>query len=324
MADYNEIGVFQGRTLLQTSGKIGGARNVFVKLQGIKNELVFPTFGGTIVNPFKGPAKFFAGDLFEFRTNDKGVRPDVYLLKTYEVVSNSTTTVNIIKDDGFRHKPFVGDIIMVAPDTIGGEGTGVSVTAVTETTVTVSEVTYDVWQITTSSSLGSLAKGTILVEAEATGSTKMLVKNINSVAPSDGDFFGTPLIASGSNLIQRTGADAEFEAAKYLYAPALGGLMYIHKMSPMPKCVLDLNRSNVNGWFKVNYYDMNPNTNAETFNASVVAAAPISKAGDPTTSTVGVLGQMYINTTDHGVFILTNISGTTSKTYTWKEITFVS
>lgn len=310
MADYNEIGVFQGRTLLQTSGKFGGARDVFVKLQGIKNELVFPTFGGTIVNPFKGPAKFFAGDLFEFRTNDKGVRPDVYLLKTYEVVSNSTTTVNIIKDDGFRHKPFVGDIIMVEPENIGGDGTGVSVSAVTDTTVTVSNVTYDVWQITTSASLGSLAKGTILVEAEGTGATRMLVKNVNSVAPSDGDFFGTPLIASGSNLIQRTGADAEFEAAKYLYAPALGGLMYIHKMSPMPKCVLNLNRSNVNGWFKVNYYDMNPNT-----------AATIVKAGDPTTSTVGVLGQMYINTTDHGVFILTNISGTTTKTYTWKEVT---
>lgn len=321
MADYNEIGVFQGRTLLQTSGKIGGARNVFVKLQGIKDELVFPTFGGTIVNPFKGPAKFFAGDLFEFRTNDKGVRPDVYLLKTYEVVSNSTTTVNIIKDEGFRHKPFVGDIVMVAPDTIGGEGTGVSITAVTETTVTVSEVEYPVWQVTTSSSLGALAKGTILVEAEATGSTNMLVKNINSVAPSDGDFFGTPLIASGSNLIQRTGADAEFEAAKYLYAPALGGLMYIHKMSPMPKCVLDLNRSNVNGWFKVNYYDMDANIDAATFAATVATLSPIVKSGDPTTSTVGAIGQLYINTTDHGVFVCNNITGTTSKTYTWHEIT---
>lgn len=321
MADYNEIGVFQGRTLLQTSGKIGGARNVFVKLQGIKDELVFPTFGGTIVNPFKGPAKFFAGDLFEFRTNDKGVRPDVYLLKTYEVVSNSTTTVNIIKDEGFRHKPFVGDIVMVAPDTIGGEGTGVSITAVTETTVTVSEVEYPVWQVTTSASLGALAKGTILVEAEATGSTNMLVKNINSVAPSDGDFFGTPLIASGSNLIQRTGADAEFEAAKYLYAPALGGLMYIHKMSPMPKCVLDLNRSNVNGWFKVNYYDMDANIDAATFAATVATLSPIVKSGDPTTSTVGAIGQLYINTTDHGVFVCNNITGTTSKTYTWHEIT---
>lgn len=321
MADYKEIGVFQGRTLLQTSGKFGGARDVFVKLQGIKNELVFPTFGGTIVNPFKGPAKFFAGDLFEFRTNDKGVRPDVYLLKTYEVVSNSTTTVNIIKDDGFRHKPFVGDIVMVAPDTIGGDGTGVSVTAVTDATVTVSEVSYDVWQITTSSSLGSLAKGTILVEAEATGASKMLVKNINSVAPSDGDFFGTPLIASGSNIIQRTGADSEFEAAKYLYAPALGGLMYIHKMSPMPQCVLDINRSNVNGWFKVNYYDMTPTPSTNTLNDTVAPFVTLSGASDPGNSTVGAVGQLYINTTDQGVFVCTKITGTTSKTYTWKEIT---
>ena len=61
----NMTGVFLGRTLVQQHGEIGGARSVFVKLQGNKNELVFPTFGGQIKNPFKGQAKLYAGDLCE-------------------------------------------------------------------------------------------------------------------------------------------------------------------------------------------------------------------------------------------------------------------
>lgn len=30
--------------------------------------------------------------------------------------------------------------------------------------------------------------------------------------------------------------------------------MYIHRMSPMPKCVLDLNLCNINGVFKVDAF----------------------------------------------------------------------
>ena len=48
----NEKGVFMGRTLIQEKGSIGGSRFVFVKLQGVKNELVFPTFGAILQNPF--------------------------------------------------------------------------------------------------------------------------------------------------------------------------------------------------------------------------------------------------------------------------------
>ena len=69
-----DYGYFRGRVLVQKSGSIGGYKSVFVKLKELHNELVYPTFGGIIMNPFKGRAKFFAGDLLEFRTNDKGVR----------------------------------------------------------------------------------------------------------------------------------------------------------------------------------------------------------------------------------------------------------
>jgi hypothetical protein len=229
--DY-QIGAFRGRKLIQRRGEVGGAKSVFVKLQGIKNELVYPTFGGQIKNPFKGAAKMFAGDLCEYRTNDKGVKPEIYILKTYLVESVSGSVVNIVKD-GYKHIPFVGDKIGVAPDEIGG-----AVTAVTINSIKVAKVgDVDVWACTCSATLDA-EKGDVLVEADAEG--KMLVKAINGVFDADADMLDAP----------STGDD-DFDGARYLYTPALGGIMYTHKMSPMPKCVLDLNIAKVNGWFQI-------------------------------------------------------------------------
>lgn len=229
--DY-QIGAFRGRKLIQRRGEIGGAKSVFVKLQGIKNELVYPTFGGRIMNAFKGAAKLFAGDLCEYRTNDKGVNPEIYILKTYLVESVSGTTVNIVKD-GYKHIPFVGDKIGVAPDEIGGEMTAVTVNAVKSAKVG----SVDVWALTVSATL-TTKKGDVLVEADA--GNKMLVKAINGVIDADCDMLDAP--ATG---------DEDFDGARYMYTPALGGIMYTHKMSPMPKCVLDLNIAKINGWFQV-------------------------------------------------------------------------
>lgn len=229
--DY-QIGAFRGRKLIQRRGEVGGAKSVFVKLQGIKNELVYPTFGGQIKNPFKGAAKMFAGDLCEYRTNDKGVKPEIFILKTYLVESVSDSVVNIVKD-GYKHIPFVGDKIGVAPDEIGG-----SVTAVTINSIKVAKVgDVDVWACTCSATLAA-EKGDVLVEADAEG--KMMVKAINGVFDADADMLDAP----------STG-DEDFDGARYLYTPALGGIMYAHKMSPMPKCVLDLNIAKVNGWFQI-------------------------------------------------------------------------
>lgn len=229
--DY-QIGAFRGRKLIQRRGEVGGAKSVFVKLQGIKNELVYPTFGGQIKNPFKGAAKMFAGDLCEYRTNDKGVKPEIFILKTYLVESVSGSVVNIVKD-GYKHIPFVGDKIAVAPEEIGG-----AVTAVTINSIKVAKVgEVDVWACTCSATLDA-EKGDVLVEADEEG--KMLVKAINGVFDADADMLDAP----------STGDD-DFDGARYLYTPALGGIMYTHKMSPMPKCVLDLNIAKINGWFQI-------------------------------------------------------------------------
>ena len=231
MHDY--VGVFRGRKTIQRSATIGGARSVFVKLQGNKNELVYPTFGGYIMNAPKGaPFKFFAGDLVEYRTDENGVNPEIYILKTFLVESASGTTVNIVKD-GFKHIPHVGDKIGVAPEEIGGEMTAVTITAVKPSKVG----SVDVWAVTTNTAL-TTKKEDVLVEADA--DDKMMVKHINAVCPTDLDMFDAA--ATG---------DEDFDGARYSYTPALGGLMYTNKMSPLPACVKKINQAKVNGWFQI-------------------------------------------------------------------------
>ena len=232
MNDYL-IGAFRGRKLIQRHGTVGGAKSVFVKLQGIKNELVYPTFGGQIMNPFKGAAKMFAGDLCEYRTNDEGVKPEIYLLKTFLVKSVSGTTVNVVKD-AYKHKPFVGDKLGVAPAKVG-EAVTKSATVTAVATTKVGDV--EVWALTMSEAL-TATDGDVLVEVGTDG--KMLVKEINGVIDADIDMLDAP----------STGDD-DFDGARYMYTPALGGIMYTHKMSPLPACVKAKNISKVNGWFQV-------------------------------------------------------------------------
>ena len=230
--DYS-VGAFRGRKLIQRSGNIGGSKSVFVKLQGIKNELVYPTFGGFIKNPYKNGGKFFAGDLCEYRTNADGLKPEIYILKTFLVESVAGSVVNVVRD-GYKHKPCVGDVIGVAPATIGGElAVAATVTAVANAKVG----SVDVWALTVATPI-TANKGDVLVEADSEG--KMLVKNINAVCDSDLDLLDAP--AEG---------DADFEGARYAYTPALGGIMYTKKMSPIPACVAKLNQSKVNGWFQI-------------------------------------------------------------------------
>lgn len=236
-----DAGVFLGKTLLQRRGEIGGARYVFVKLQGNKNELVFPTFGCKIMNPFKGTAKMYAGDLIEYRYNDGEKGATGYILKTYVVAKNTTngtdTEIYIVRD-GYKHIPFVGDTIMKAPATLDGTGTAVTVTKV-EATV---DTNKDVWKLTLSATLTTLKAGDVLVEAaEAGESQKPMVTNPNAMCPADYDFLYEP----------STG-DSDFDGARYFMTPVLHGTAYIDRMSPMPKSVLDArNKSLVTGWFEL-------------------------------------------------------------------------
>lgn len=262
MAELIPNGHFRGLGLIQKSGNVGGYKNVFVNLVGNHDDLVYPHFGGKVMNPPKGRAKMWAGDLLEYRpkTGSDKLDPEIYILRTFKVADavSNTTTVYIERDE-FKHKPFVGDVLMVAPAVIGGTGTAVTVTAVSATTATIGGASVNVWQLTISADL-TITKGAIMVEAEEAGSDKkMLVQNINGVFDCDTDFFEQDNIDDiGVTRDQTSGeitavTDSDFYKARYQYTPALGGLMWIHKMSPMPQCVLDLNMCNVPNWYHVNW-----------------------------------------------------------------------
>ena len=233
---YN--GVFLGRSLFQAKGDTGGAKHVFVKWQGSKDDLVYPTFGGQVMNPFKGAAKLFAGDLMEIRYDEKGLNPSIYLLKTYKVKSLASTTLKIYRDR-YSHIPFVGDVLMKAPATIGGTGGATAISAVKKST----DAGTDVWDITLAdTNIGTLADGDILVEAVEAGTGKaMLVKTINAVAACDYDFLYSP--------VADTSDDDEFGEARYFLTPAVAATMYKKQMSPYPECVEVFNISNFNGQF---------------------------------------------------------------------------
>lgn len=257
MPNMNPIGHFRGLSLIQTKGNVGGYKNVFVNLVGNHNDLVYPHIGGKVMNPPKGQAKMWAGDLLEYRPtgHPNNLDPEIYILRTFKLAAavSASTTVYIERDE-FKHKPFVGDVLMVEPDVIGGTGTGVTVTAVSATTTTVDSATVNVWQLTVSAAL-TADKGKVLVEAEEAGSDKkMLVKNINGVFDCDADFVYDENISDVANTsgVVTDGMN-DFYKARYQYTPALGGLMWIDKMSPLPQCVLDLNLCNVPGWYHINW-----------------------------------------------------------------------
>ena len=134
MAQITPNGHFRGLGLIQKYGDIGGFKNVFVNLVGNHDDYVYPQFGGKVMNPPKGRAKMWAGDLCEYRpkTGSDKLDPEIYILRTFKVADavSASTTVYIErldeKGEPFRHKPFVGDVLMVAPDVIGGTGTAVT------------------------------------------------------------------------------------------------------------------------------------------------------------------------------------------------------
>jgi len=245
MADvYAEMmmngGYMPGRTLIQGHGEIGGHRHVLVKLQmSGKDVQVFPTIGFNVKNPFKGFARAFEGTLGEYKIDGTG-----YILKTYAVAkatSAATDTTIYLKRSGYDMIPFVGDVLMVAPDTLDGTGTAVSVTAVEKATDTTAG---DVWKVILSDALGALTTDSVLTEgSEAGDSVKPMVTNINAFFPNDYDFCFTP--ASG---------DTDFEGARYNISICLAmgqAYMYTDRMQPLSAAMKKVSTSKVDGWFLI-------------------------------------------------------------------------
>lgn len=239
-------GYFPGSVLAQAKSKVGGFRQVFVSLTGPKPAPMYPPFGGIVKNPFKAPAKMFAGDLVQYKVDGS-----CYLLKTYEVdkeAAESPLKLHIASGlckngEIFRHIPCVGDILMVAPASADGKGTAAKVTEVTVTRDTAGNING--WDVTFSAALAATVnKGTVLVEAVAEGSNKTpLVTAPNCYLDSDFDFIYNPSVD-----------DEDFDNARYLFAPVLmmgAEFAWMDRMSPLPEYVKKQNKSLVPEWFKL-------------------------------------------------------------------------
>ena len=239
------VGTFAGSVIAQGSAKIGGWRHVFYLPQGPRPAPQYPLHGGKIVNPFKGHGKIYAGDMLEHSLDGT-----LKIFKTYEIAqdTSSDTTKTIYITSGycengrvFRHIPFVGDNLMVAPNDFDGVGVGVSVVSVEQTYDAKGQMTG--WKVGLSATLGGLKKGAVLVEAAEVGaSVKPMVTNPNTYAEIDYDCPFVP--ATG---------DEDFDGARYLMTPnmMLGKeLAYINRIQPLPAYVLNAER------FKSNYPEL--------------------------------------------------------------------
>lgn len=240
MADFYEqsalgTGAMFGTTLVQGKGNIGGHRHVFVGLQGGgKNGLVFPPIGGVVVNPFKGRARAFAGDLCEYRIDGS-----VYILKTFEVATSVETgsrNVALVRD-GYHHVPFEGDILASAPTDVDTPVVGKLVQSVTEGD--------GVWNVVFAEPIeGAMSAGSFFVEAKAMGAdSNVMVQNPNSFLPCDYDF----------GYVAVSGPD-DFNGAKYLITPCLANedtKLIVSQMTKLPECYLSMNKSLVKGWFNL-------------------------------------------------------------------------
>lgn len=244
MVIQKQGGVFLGRARIAKKYENGGARHVTAEIQGIKNNLVWAPFGGILQNPFPGIAKLYEADPLYIEYDDKGENPKLWCIKTYLAAAASTGKTLKLVRDGYKHKVFVGDTLMVAPDEFGGAGKIANVTAVTAKTDTNGK---KIWEVALDTAL-TVAADDVLVEgfafdaADSDGNTgKWIVNGCNGWTPCDMDFVYEPVADPGD--------EENFDDAEYGFTPVAGVCAYTHKMSPLPKAILDLNRCLWNGIF---------------------------------------------------------------------------
>lgn len=232
--------VSHSATIIQTEGAVGGTRYVFEQLEAlVKNALVHPPIGGKLANPFKGPAKIYAGDLIEhdlgLAKGDGGPGATIKVLKAYAVAKATTadtdTDIYIVRN-GFVHIPFVGDTIMVGQKDFATEAKGVTVTAVEATTDTTAG---DVWKLTLSEALGDLKVDDVLVEASAAGASVLpMVTNPNCFAPCDNDL---PFFDAGGDKWHKPRTNINFCMLNS------DCVMWLDRMGPVPPAVKAMNKS---------------------------------------------------------------------------------
>jgi hypothetical protein len=236
----------------ETAKKLRGGRWVWVKDSNGENRNNI-LLGGTIANPNKGFGHLWAAQLMQYTPGQPMLIFRSFKLKA-DAAANATTIY--IDGDGYSDAPEVGQYLMVAPDAtevVSMEAdTQTGAVTVTKTTYTgtyakVTGVTYDEtnqkFEVTLENKLSSakIDAGTILVEAdkakdtESTGSAPVLCPKPNVFNEADRDMLPTEGYG--------------FQNANYSVSGVYNKQAWIAKMQPLPKYVLALNKSLIDGIF---------------------------------------------------------------------------
>jgi hypothetical protein len=236
----------------ETAKKLRGGRWVWVKDSNGENRNNI-LLGGTIANPNKGFGHLWAAQLMQYTPGQPMLIFRSFKLKA-DAAANATTIY--IDGDGYSDAPEVGQYLMVAPDAtevVSMEAdTETGAVTVTKTTYTgtyakVTGVTYDEtnqkFEVTLENKLSTakIDAGTILVEAdkakdtESTGSAPVLCPKPNVFNEADRDMLPTEGYG--------------FQNANYSVSGVYNKRAWIAKMQPLPKYVLALNKSLIDGIF---------------------------------------------------------------------------
>lgn len=236
----------------ETAKKLRGGRWVWVKDSNGENRNNI-LLGGTIANPNKGFGHLWAAQLMQYTPGQPMLIFRSFKLKA-DAEANATTIY--IDGDGYSDAPEVGQYLMVAPDATEvvsmKADTSTGAVTVTKTTYTgtyakVTGVTYDEtnqkFEVTLENKLSTakINAGTILVEAdkakdtESTGSAPVLCPKPNVFNEADRDMLPTEGYG--------------FQNANYSVSGVYNKQAWIAKMQPLPKYVLALNKSLIDGIF---------------------------------------------------------------------------
>ena len=236
----------------ETAKKLRGGRWVWVKDSNGENRNNI-LLGGTIANPNKGFGHLWAAQLMQYTPGQPMLIFRSFKLKV-DATANATTIY--IDGDGYSDAPEVGQYLMVAPDDTEvvsmKANTDTGAVTVTKTTYTgtyakVTGVTYDEtnqkFEVTLENKLSTakIDAGTILVEADkakdtgSTGSAPVLCPKPNVFNEADRDMLPTEGYG--------------FQNANYSVSGVYNKQAWIAKMQPLPKYVLALNKSLIDGIF---------------------------------------------------------------------------
>ena len=236
----------------ETAKKLRGGRWAWVKDSNGENRNNI-LLGGTIANPNKGFGHLWAAQLMQYTPGQPMLIFRSFKLKV-DAAANATTIY--IDGDGYSDAPDVGQYLMVAPDATEvvsmTADTSTGAVTVTKTTYTgtyakVTGVTYDEtnqkFEVTLDNKLSTakIDAGTILVEADkakdtgSTGSAPVLCPKPNVFNEADRDMLPTEGYG--------------FQNANYSVSGVYNKQAWIAKMQPLPKYVLALNKSLIDGIF---------------------------------------------------------------------------